>query len=255
MRSSSKVSGTLMFRDHIPECVFRQVTREGVTVLWIDNFSKCYAVALQGAASGAFKNCQWTGIGFKAVAGGMRPIFENVWCSQHPLCSHGGMPEDVFDRKLINGAKDQFCQTLRAHGWLHFRHSLVKRFAVNTIPPKPVVPRDHELYAVLKESRDGLIHFYPWRMSPLNVGSNRGLLKMLKEIDDGIACDAPIRFLVADCNIFVRIMKVRSPRHASSQSGIPCQRGSLDLPQSPRMSSHTEHDQQSLACVLCAPQR
>ena len=145
------------------------------------------------------------------------------------------MPEDVFDRKLINGAQDQFCQTLRAHGWLHFRHSLVKRFAVNTIPPKPVVPRNHELYTVLKESRDGLIHFYPWRMSPLNVGSNRGLLKLLKEIDDGIACDAPIRFLVADCNIFVRIMKVRSPRHAPSRSGFTVSVVSLDL------HKHPEH--------------
>ena len=129
----------------------------------------------------------------------------------------------------------------------------MKCFAVNTILPKPVVPRNHELYTVLKESRDGLIHFHPWRMSPLNVGSNRGLLKLLKEIDDGIACDAPIRFLVADCNIFVRIMKVRSPRHAPSRSGFTVNVVSLDLPQTPRTSSHTEHDQQSLACVWRAP--
>ena len=37
--------------------ISRTIMESKIVVMWVDNFSKCHAVALQGIASGAFRDC------------------------------------------------------------------------------------------------------------------------------------------------------------------------------------------------------
>ena len=58
-----------------------------VTVVWIDNFSKSYAVALQGIESGAWKDCNWTGRGIKKFCGAHVDV---------ELSALPAMPDNIF---------------------------------------------------------------------------------------------------------------------------------------------------------------
>ena len=169
---------------------------------WIDNFSKCYAVAMQGVASGAFSDCNWTGRAFKSYIGPDVDIL---------IRDRVAMPDNIFSTQIIGTVKRSLKQSFSQQKWFYLRNSLVKQFKICNIPLKPVVDAKEkpELHAVLAESRDGLRQFHPDAILPHNVGSNRGLLLVLKMFSDQRSGDDNrFHFLTADCNIFMRIMKV-----------------------------------------------
>ena len=64
------------------------------------------------------------------------------------------------------------------------------------------------LAALLRESRDGMRHFFPLGMHPENIGSNRGLLLLLKDLFGQQVRPGHYSFLSVDCNIFMRMLKV-----------------------------------------------
>lgn len=180
----------------------RSILDTKITVWWIDNFSKCYAVAMQGVASGAFSDCNWTGQAFKSYVGPEVDI---------KIRNRLAMPDDIFTHYSIATVRRSLISSFAERKWFYLRNSLVKRFNVNNIPLKPVLNAESNprLHAVLAESRDGLGQFHPNAILPQNVGSNRGLLKILKMMsDDRKNNDDRFHFLTADCNIFMRIMKV-----------------------------------------------
>ena len=180
--------------------VTRELEESKIVVKWIDNFSKCYAVAMQGAASGAFKDCNWTGRALKVYQGPHLDI----------TLTSAAMPNDLFEATTVQTVLASIRRVMR-HGWLLYDRSIVKRFRVNNIPLKPVVdPVEHmDLHQVLSESRDGLTTFHPIDVMPQNVGCNRGLLLVLKQISDARSASATtMEFLCCDCNIFMRIIKV-----------------------------------------------
>jgi len=176
--------------------------RDNIVVKWVDNFSKCYAVAMQGASAGAFTDCQWTGKGFKVYVG------DDVHTDIKGLVA---MPDDMFDHDAFKAVYDGLVN-VRQQGWLFLGRSLVKLFNVNSVPVKPRVSRrvDAKLHAVLAESRDGLRNFHPIEVSPQNIGSNRGLV--LKQMSDARVDNGKFEFLCADCNILMRIVKVSHTR-------------------------------------------
>ena len=183
----------------------REIQRTHVTVGWIDNFSKCYAVALQGVSSGAFRDCNWTGQAFRVYDG--PPVDTHMSIQgQQP-----GMPQELFARDVTSQVLDR-CGKICAHRWNYLKPSIVREFKVNNVPLKPDADphRDPELYAKLAMCRDGLTGFHPTNMLDENVGSNRGLLQVLKKIqaDYDAENDLKFRFLTCDVNIFSRIIKV-----------------------------------------------
>ena len=181
-------------------CVIRELEQSTIVVKWVDNFSKCYAVAMQGAGSGAFKDCNWTGRGMKVYQG---PDVDITLLRE-------AMPDDMFEAKTVQAVLASIKGAMR-RGWHVYDRSIVKTFRVNNIPLKPIVdPIDHKVLSeVLSESRDGLSKFYPIDIIPQNVGCNRGLLLILKQISDARSAGAAkMEFLCCDCNIFMRIMKV-----------------------------------------------
>ena len=172
-----------------------------VTVTWVDNFSKSYAVALQGIESGAWKDCNWTGRGIKAVCG------PNV---DLKLTVLPAMPNDMFTADIVQLVNNKLKAQINK-GWRLLSRSVVHRYKVNNVPLKPILDplRHQRLCQTLSESRDGLSFFHPWDIIAQNIGSNRGLMLVLKQISDERRIDdGRIQFLCADCNIFTRIMRV-----------------------------------------------
>ena len=177
-------------------------------VLWLDNFSKSYAVAMQTISNGAFRNCQWTGLGVKKYIGRAVDLRLHL--------STTGMPDNMFSRGL-NTRMTQIITRMSSSQWSYFQSSYVVTMNVNQVPLKPRVSwvEHPDLHRILSESRDGLTNFFPLKIEKHNIGSNRGLLTILKDlsIERKASLQAGdtdnIRVVCVDCNIFMRVLKVR----------------------------------------------
>lgn len=182
--------------------ISRTIMESKIVVMWVDNFSKCHAVALQGIASGAFRDCNWTGQAIKVYQGPDVSV---------DIDSFPAMPDHIFDTGTASIVRRRI-RTLCKQKWKYLQQSWVERFKVNTVPVKPVVDplAFPNLHRILNESRDGLRNFHPMAIMPQNIGSNRGLMLILKHISDSRSNASGFQFLCADCNIFMRIMKVMS---------------------------------------------
>ena len=169
--------------------------------MWLDNFSKFYAVAIQGVSTGAFSDCLWTGQGVHKYVG--PPVDTKIQAGMR------GMPVKLCS-KSNRDAVEELIITCENRSWRYFAGSVVKRYNVNRIPLKPEVDskEEPELATVLDESRDGLRNFYPLDVLPENIGSNRGLLFLLRDLFSKPLRTGHFSFLSVDCNIFVRMLKV-----------------------------------------------
>ena len=89
--------------------------------------------------------------------------------------------------------------------------SICFRHIVRQVPLRPEVDAKAApaLAAVLRESRDGMCSFFPLVMLPENIGSNRGLLLLLKDPFGFESKAAHCSFLCVDCNICMRMLNVR----------------------------------------------
>ena len=185
----------------------RRLRRERIVVTWLDNFSKCYAVAVQSVDNGAFRDCYWTGKAFRTFISSNRSGIVNSISivNNAPV---PGMPNDLFTAGIRGGIFATMARVF-GHSWKKYQQSLVTRYNVNNIPCKPVVDVMDPVYPILKRKPDGLREFYPEEILPQNIGSNRGLLVILKQMsDDRSAASTKYELLCCDCNIFMRIIKV-----------------------------------------------
>ena len=175
-------------------------------VLWIDNFSKSYAVAMQSIDSGAYSSCLWTGQAMKIYNGPPVDITR----------TQTAMPDNLLSVGLVSDVSQQLLD-LEADSWFYLSQSVVHRYRVTSVPLKPVVDRvtDVNLHQTLSESRDGVKHFYPLGILEDNVSSNRGLLAILKKMDrehrQRLAKQGAsdhYTFMTVDSNIFLRVAQV-----------------------------------------------
>ena len=171
-----------------------------VHVEWLDNFSKFYAIAVQGL-SGAFAECLWTARGLHRYVG--PPV------SSALVPGVRGMPQSLFAPVLINLFKHKMAQA-DAVSCAYFKDSVCHKHTVRKVPLKPDVDSKSNpaMAAVLRESRDGLRNFFPLGMLPENIGSNRGLLLIIKDLFQAPPKPGNYHFLSVDCNIFLRMLKV-----------------------------------------------
>ena len=127
-----------------------------------------------------------------------------------------GMPDNMFSRGL-NKRMTQIITRMSSSQWSYFQSSYVVTMNVNQVPLKPRVSwvEHPDLHRILSESRDGLTNFFPLKIEKHNIGSNRGLLTILKDlsIERKASLQAGdtdnIRVVCVDCNIFMRVLKVR----------------------------------------------
>jgi hypothetical protein len=194
-----------------PFCLFREL-RKRPHIEWWDNFNKNIAVQMQGADSGAYKALNWTG---KAIhvwtpSNPAKPISmkidnaaENVWSA---------MGDNLLESKHMSVVR-QWVQQVDSMGSDMYDMSLCVQYDVCRVPLKPDPEKalafgHKKLAKVLAEHRDGMQDFYPLQIEDVNIGSWKGLLKLLKNWTDDRADDEHYSILNTDCNIFLRIMKV-----------------------------------------------
>lgn len=126
-----------------------------------------------------------------------------------------GMPDNLF----IGRSTERMTKIIRnvsSSQWNYLDHSHVHKLKVNSVPLKPHISYDDDpsLYQVLAESRDGLTDFFPQQITDLNIGSNDGLLRILKNLTDKRNISQQqnepenLQVICVDCNIFMRILKV-----------------------------------------------
>lgn len=172
-------------------------------VIWLDNFSKIYATGFQTTDGGAWRDCLWSGLGYRVFQG-----------SGVDLAVRDGvpaMPDDLFSEAAVSKLI-RMMERLDQSNWDRLSNSLVQRYDVRNVPLKPDIEKvDARFVEALKESRDGMKSFYPLRISPVNIGSNRGLVKILAGIWEEHKSSHSMcnyQYLSADCNIFWRACRV-----------------------------------------------
>jgi len=169
--------------------------------MWWDNFSKIYAVAIQTLEKGAMRNCLWTSQALHRYVGA--PV------STPSILQHKAMPDPDW---LSAGSKllMENIKHIDNLGRNRYVSSLCKKYNVVRVPIKPTLDArtEPDMAAVLAESRDGLVHFFPSDIVGENIGSNRGLLKLLKTLDTDRTDMTEFSYLNVDCNIYMRVLKV-----------------------------------------------
>ena len=169
--------------------------------MWLDNFSKFYAVAVQGLGTGAAAECLWTARGLHRYVG---PAV-----ATDLLPGVRGMPTSLFAGSVVSLFKQKMA-VADAVPEAFLKDSICFRHNVRQVPLKPEVDAkaDPALAAVLRESRDGMRNFFPLGMLPENIGSNRGLLLLLKDLFGVQPKAGHYSFLSVDCNIYLRMLMV-----------------------------------------------
>ena len=179
-----------------------RVVSAGVHVLWLDNFSKFYAIAVQGLDGGACAECLWTARGLHRYVG---PVVSTAL-----VPGVRGMPLSLFTPHIAALFKAKMAAA-DAVSVSFLKDSLCFKHNVRQVPLKPQVDPavDPALAGVLRESRDGMRNFFPLGMLPENIGSNRGLLVLLRDLFGVQQKPGHYCFLSVDCNIYLRLLKVQ----------------------------------------------
>jgi hypothetical protein len=204
-------------------CIYRDA-RLGCYVTWWDNFSKIYGTRSPTLASGAWRDCLWTGIAVKKMRQLADDEVETCMDLLRTLAPAPtlipAMPDDLLAEELVEANMATFKAIgEEAVSYYHQRACLVKRHKINNIPLKAVIKEsaDPVLYAKLKNlpSVDGVSEFFPSEIKTHNIGSNEGLLRLMRELYEekkmgGNNDEGPQRYEVlnVDMNIFNRCLKV-----------------------------------------------
>ena len=171
-------------------------------------------MSVQTIDSGAFKDCNWTGVGFRSG--------RNLWNVNVQISAHPGVPGmpsgGLFHHANKTNMMNSFGRADRS-GWMMYDKCLATKYNVSNVPLKPVVDKNDSarraLFDQLSRNADGLGDFHPDEIQQHNVGSNRGLMTILFHwLDNRQASDDKYMLLVCDCNIFMRIIKV-TVRHVN----------------------------------------
>ena len=156
---------------------------------------------------GSYRDCQWTGRAVIDVLG------QNDDMRISRLGAMTAMPKNLFSqaqrRRFVN-----IFRSMEANEAEWRQGSVCVMYEVNTVPPKPILPPDDDsdLAARVALKRDSLASFHPKDLLPINCGSNDGLLTLLRnmrqEEKKKASDDRFIKVVVADVNLFKRMMKV-----------------------------------------------
>jgi hypothetical protein len=162
--------------------------------------------------AGTWADCLWTGVALRRVVYGDEHKEVLSHLAPHPVVileSQRAMPVDpmymVDDLMTLMSIVDSW-------PLLSYDGSLVATLDVQCVPLKPTVSQDDhpEWFHALASSADGLDHLYPEKIIKLNIGSNRGLARILRTYHNAnvIARQKTYKILNVDINIFARTFKV-----------------------------------------------
>lgn len=190
----------------------KQQTRlrlQGNHVLWYDNFSKFRKHTVPTIRKDVFSQCLWTGVTVNSYQGPY--VNPNIrYDRQNKIIP--AMPDDIF---VYKDSVTKGIMTLYDEGSDFFNCSLVKKFEVNNIPLKIDTAKYPAMGSTINSEANTLKHIHPWKLIEKNIGSNNGLISILRDLqiehgmnEDG--CRQPSKYIVmnVDENIYERILKV-----------------------------------------------
>jgi hypothetical protein len=186
----------------------RRVVRTQPGTYWMDNFSKTMATGIGSVAKGVWSDCLWAGKAYKLYTGKRKVTMEVITYNDQIVPA---MPDDFGEQVW---ALKKLVKTLEEEPMDYLADSMVKKYNVTAIPLKPNVTKqeDPKFHAFLQKSKDGMADFYPDDIIKHNIGSNDGLLKILRMEYDAkkMKNDDLKRYtvLLCDINIFQRVLKV-----------------------------------------------
>ena len=192
-----------------PEC---SALFKTIHAIWLDNFSKVISNYQPSFVRDAWSNCLWTGcalIKFEPRDGVTIDI--GIRRNDDDGEVIPAMPKNIFN--TLRACVERFEKTIRGPKQI-FRKALCTKLAVNSNPIKPFVgDTDPDTQAYLDRHEDGLTNFYPDKLMKTNIGSNLGLLKVLRDycevrmlhVDN---MQTEYHFLNCDVNIYARTLRV-----------------------------------------------
>jgi hypothetical protein len=183
--------------------------------IWWDNFNRAFAVNMQSVIKDAHALCNWTGMAMRIPDASL----DTSGISLQLVPDQPAFPsENIFADEFwkLAGLTWRLKQATTPAGISKFEAgNWTVIHNVNRIPVKALVDKRRfpETHKRSDEGRTGLKNFFPTEMSSENIGSNLGLLALLKtEMDAHLAradADKVYRVIISDCNIFNRIVKVQ----------------------------------------------
>ena len=185
---------------------FCSYVRSGVHVLWLDNFSKTIARSIPTEQKGTYTPALWTGIA--AFRGDTLELDDSVVIDDDGNVVPA-MPDCILQQKnsVIDGI-----EFIMQQGMFYNDRSLIKNYDVRTVPPKVDTKMYPEMKQIIDSGAHSLQNVVPVTLSKENIGSNRGLIAVIRELYDeyNMGDESCERYLTlnADENIFWRVLKV-----------------------------------------------
>jgi len=175
-------------------------------VLWIDNFSKHIARSIPSTDKGVYSSCLWTGVAVFAHPN--KTIDNSVKVVNGVVRS--AMPDDIFS---VRSSVRYNLSYIMNEDENYYDQSLVKKYNINSIPLKVDVKQFPEMSNVVNNPVNGLRYVHPHELIETNIGSNLGLVKILRNMFEQYQMDKPdvcknYVTINADENIFYRVLKV-----------------------------------------------
>jgi hypothetical protein len=177
--------------------------------IWLDNFSKIRAMQIPDLDIGSWQDCNWTGRAYRVS----RVDVDTSARLNAALEIEPAMPNNIWsfmpalkDNFLLHNVPQADCPRL-------YDTSLTTRMGVNNVPLKPRESKcaKEEHKKAVNEGHDGLTTCFPDGIILINIGSNKGLLRLLRFHYQSICVhDNAARYsaLNVDANIFDRCLKV-----------------------------------------------
>ena len=188
----------------------RRLRKEQAHTIWLDNFSKIRVLKIPDINVGAWQDCNWTG---RAVRLSLTPVSMDFMYENGEVIP--AMPDDVF--AMSTKLKSLFLSINKETTLCpHLRDASVLAVAeVNNVPSRPDKSRlvDPKHKTALIERHDSIRNCLAEGIYPINIGSNKGLMQLLRnhytsEKQDTDGECAKYTSLNVDCDIFDRILKV-----------------------------------------------
>jgi hypothetical protein len=176
-------------------------------VEWFDNFCKFQSHSIPTLLKNTFSECLWTGVTMNVYVG--PPVDTSV---QRDIANSviSAMPDSILQEQ--NGVI-QNINLLYPSLTDYLDRSLVHKFDVNSIPLKIDISKFPEEGPKIDTAKNNMTNIYPLRLIKTNIGSNRGLIEILRDYQDEHnmnrhgAC-THYRTINVDENIYYRVLKV-----------------------------------------------
>jgi hypothetical protein len=201
--------------------VFFRLIAKGPHTIWLDNFSKIRALQIPTLDLGSWQNCAWTGKAIRKCPNS--DIAMDLMLDPDGMVIPAMPPRPFLLTESLVSCFIKYTQTEQC--MFVYEKSLVLNAKIRTVPLKPKSKHMHDEKhkKALDEGSDKLCTMYPIGIIADNIGSNIGLLRILRlhfeEHDQHLPADGAevYQALNVDTNIFDRILKVHSTQRTHQQ--------------------------------------